>query len=228
MTPIMRRSTRKMTPVISRQQRATDQSDAVNNSPDRKAETRGRILNAASDLFRRYGVDGVGVDAIMDRAGLTHGGFYGHFASKEALVAEVFAYKLGQSADRWVEMAGQPGAFEQIVAQYLRPHHAEIGEGGCVLTTLGPDVARRREACSSATDAIRRMADALGKMLPKKQERPRALAALSTMVGAVVLARASSDAAFRRRDSASGPNRPVSPDNGGPRIPITDVRLDTI
>jgi TetR/AcrR family transcriptional repressor of nem operon len=95
-----------------------------------------------------------------------------------------------------VEMAGQPGAFAQIVAQYLQPHHAEIGEGGCVLTTLGPDVARRREACSSATDAIRRMADALGRMLPKKQEGPRALAALSTMVGAVVLARASSDAAF--------------------------------
>jgi TetR/AcrR family transcriptional repressor of nem operon len=164
--------------------------------PDRKAETRQRILNAASALFRRHGVDGVGVDAIMDRAGLTHGGFYGHFASKEALVAEVCAYELGQSAARWAEMAGQPDGFARIVAQYLRPQHAEIGDSGCVLTTLGPEVARRREACSRVTEAMRNMADTLALTLPARRSRPRALAALSTLVGAVVLARASSDPAL--------------------------------
>ena len=132
----------------------------------------------------------------MDRAGLTHGGFYGHFGSKEALVAEVCAQELGQAAARWAEIAGQPDGFARIVTHYLRPQHAEIGEGGCVLTTLGPEVARRREACSGATEAIRRMADTLARTLPAKRPRPRALAALSTLVGAVVLARASSDAAF--------------------------------
>lgn len=165
----------------------------MNHIPGRKAETRQRILKAAGALFRRHGVDGVGVDAIMDRAGLTHGGFYAHFASKEALVAEVCAHELGQSAARWAEMAGQSDAFARIVAQYLRPQHAEIGEGGCVLTTLGPEVARRREACSRVTEAIRSMADTLARTLPARQPRPRALAALSTLVGAVVLARASSD-----------------------------------
>jgi TetR/AcrR family transcriptional repressor of nem operon len=164
--------------------------------PDRKAETRQRILNAASAVFRRHGVDGVGVDAIMDRAGLTHGGFYGHFASKEALVAEVCAHELGQSAARWAEMAGQPDGFARIVAQYLRPQHAEIGDSGCVLTTLGPEVARRREACSRVTEAMRNMADTLALTLPARRSRPRALAALSTLVGAVVLARASSDPAL--------------------------------
>jgi TetR/AcrR family transcriptional regulator, transcriptional repressor for nem operon len=176
--------------------RTTAEGEAMNRIPDRKAETRQRILKAASALFRRHGVDGVGVDAIMDRAGLTHGGFYGHFASKEALVAEVCANELGQSASRWADIAGEPDAFARIVAHYLRPQHAEIGEGGCVLATLGPEVARRREACSRVTEAMRSMVDTLARTSPAKRSRARALAALSTLVGAVVLARASGDPAF--------------------------------
>jgi TetR/AcrR family transcriptional regulator, transcriptional repressor for nem operon len=210
--------------------RTIAEGGAMNTLGDRKAETRRRILNAAIALFRRHGVDAVGVDAIMDRAGLTHGGFYGHFTSKEALVAEVCADELGQSAARWAEMAGQSDAFARIVAQYLRPQHAEIGEGGCVLATLGPEVARRREACSRVTDAIRRMADALMGSLPARRSRPRALAALSTLVGAVVLARASSDAALaaeilqaaqaalspvKRKAVGPDPASPVEPDVAG-------------
>ena len=68
---------------------------------ERKAETRERILAAAGALFRSHGIDAVGVDAIMHQAGLTHGGFYAHFASKEALVAEVSAAALARSAARW-------------------------------------------------------------------------------------------------------------------------------
>ena len=71
----------------------------------RKAETRERILEAAGALFRTHGIDAVGVDAIMHGAGLTHGGFYAHFASKEALVAEVSAASLARSAARWERLS---------------------------------------------------------------------------------------------------------------------------
>ena len=77
---------------------------------ERKAETRERILAAAGTLFRSHGVDAVGVDAIMHEAGLTHGGFYAHFASKEALVAEMASAALARSAARWERISEEADA----------------------------------------------------------------------------------------------------------------------
>ena len=165
---------------------------------ERKAETRQRILDAAITLFRAHGIDAVGVDAIMHHAGLTHGGFYAHFASKEALVAEVAAASLARSASRWERISRQSSAeaaLEQIVGAYLDPAHVVTTDRGCILATLGPEVARRREVRPAMTDSIRRMADALTLCLPGRR-RQRALAALSGMVGAVVLARLSDDPEF--------------------------------
>ena len=163
---------------------------------ERKAETRERILAAAGELFRGHGIDAVGVDAIMHHAGLTHGGFYAHFASKEALVAEVSAAALARSAERW-ERIGQEAepatALARIVDSYLDPGHVASAERGCVLTTLGPEVARRRDARPAITASIRRMLDALARCLPRRR-RERALEMLSGMVGAVVLARLCDDA----------------------------------
>jgi TetR/AcrR family transcriptional repressor of nem operon len=162
---------------------------------ERKAETRERIMEAAGALFRSHGIDAVGVDAIMHQIGLTHGGFYAYFASKEALVAEVSAASLARSAARW-ERISQDGdhatALARIVDSYLDPAHVAASETGCVLTTLGPEMARRHESRGAITGSIRRMADALTRCLPGHR-RPLALAALSTMVGAVVLARLSDD-----------------------------------
>jgi len=158
---------------------------------DQKAETRQRIVDAAGRLFRQHGIDAVGVDAIMHAAGLTHGGFYGHFPSKEALVAEVAAASLARSAARWERIAGEDPpdeALRRIVGPYLDPAHVAEVERGCVLTTLGPEVARRPEARPAIAASVRAMADALGRCLPKG-DAAQALAALSTMVGAVVLAR---------------------------------------
>jgi TetR/AcrR family transcriptional regulator, transcriptional repressor for nem operon len=160
----------------------------------RKAETRARILEVAGALFSTHGIDAVGVDAIMHGAGLTHGGFYAHFASKEALVAEVSAASLARSAARWERLSqdsDRAAALAGIVDSYLDPTHIAASESGCVLTTLGPEMARRASR-SAITGSIRRMADALTRCLPGHRRR-RALAALSTMVGAVVLARLSDD-----------------------------------
>jgi TetR/AcrR family transcriptional repressor of nem operon len=158
---------------------------------EQKSETRQRIVEAAGRLFRQHGIDAVGVDAIMHAAGLTHGGFYGHFPSKEALVAEVASASLARSAGRWERISSDyPAdvALERIVGPYLDAAHVTEVERGCVLTTLGSEVARRPEARPGIAASVRVMADALGRCLPEGNEAP-ALAALATMVGAVVLAR---------------------------------------
>jgi TetR/AcrR family transcriptional repressor of nem operon len=162
---------------------------------ERTTETRERILHAAIALFRVNGIDAVGVDAIMHHAGMTHGGFYAHFASKEALVAEAAAASLARSAARWERISEEPdsaAALERIVVSYLDPAHVAAAEQGCVLTTLGPEVARRREVKPAITESVRRMADALARCLPGRR-REQALTVLSSMVGAVVLARLSDD-----------------------------------
>lgn len=162
---------------------------------ERKAETRQKILEAAGALFRKRGIDGVGVDAIMQAVGLTHGGFYAHFASKEALVAEVSVASLARSAARWERISQEHDgrtALATIVEAYLDPAHIAASEQGCMLTTLGPEVARRFASRPAITDSIRRMADALARCLPGRGRRD-ALATLSAMVGAVVLARLSDD-----------------------------------
>src|SRR6478736_399987 len=121
----------------------------MRTTSERKAETRDRILAAAGELFRGHGIDAVGVDAIMHEAGLTHGGFYAHFASKEALVAEVSAASLARGASRWerISQDNDPDtALARIVGSYLDPAHVAAAERGCVLTALGPEIARRPEA----------------------------------------------------------------------------------
>ena len=166
--------------------------------PERRAETRERILSAALALFRVHGVDAVGVDAIMHRAGLTHGGFYAYFPSKEALVAEAAAAALARSADRWEQCAGHPDAqvaLADIVNSYLDPAHVALADRGCVLTTMGPDVARRSAMRPAITASIRRMIQSLVRCVPG-HSRQRAVTALASMVGAVVLARLADDPAL--------------------------------
>ena len=162
---------------------------------ERKAETRERILAAAGELFRTHGIDAVGVDAVMHRAGLTHGGFYAYFASKEALVAEVSAAALARSAARWerISEAAEPAvALHRIVESYLDAEHVAAPAHGCVLATLGPEMARRDEVRTGITASIRRMLDVLARCLPTRR-RQRALTTLATLVGAVVLARLCDD-----------------------------------
>lgn len=164
----------------------------------RKADSRQRIIDAAGSLFRRYGIDGVGVDAVMHAAGLTHGGFYGHFPSKEALAAEVSAAALARSAACWERIShnGEPAeALRRIVGAYLDPAHLTAVESGCVLATLGPEMARRPEARAGIAGSVRAMLAALERCMPDAPPES-ANAALSAMVGAVVLARLTDDPAM--------------------------------
>ena len=198
-----------------RKRRATGSQEA------RGQDTRKRILTAAGDLFRKHGVDGVGVDAVMRQAGLTHGGFYLHFASKEALAAEVFQWMLTQAAANWdsISRSAEPdAALAQIVDHYLDPSRIASAHC-CPLATIGPDVARRSASRQAVAGALRGMLDALARVLPER--RRGALAGLSTMVGAVVLSRladdpllaqafltAASDSILPPRPAPSAPSNP--------------------
>jgi TetR/AcrR family transcriptional regulator, transcriptional repressor for nem operon len=165
----------------------------------RRAETRQRILAAASNLFREHGIDGIGVDAVMKEAGLTHGGFYLHFLSKEALAAEVSQFLLEKAACKWDRISRSPdreAALEAIVRDYLDPERLASAHC-CPLTTLGPDVARRPNSRQAVGHALGGMLEALSRCLPGRRQK-QGLAALATMVGAVVLARLADDPALSR------------------------------
>src|SRR5215217_3193333 len=109
------------------------------------AQNRERIIEAAARLFRERGFDGIGVAELMKFAGLTHGGFYGHFASKEDLMAQASTHALNRVQDHWEKFAeresGQPLAALQ--ASYLSPQHRDNPGKGCLMAALGADAARQ-------------------------------------------------------------------------------------
>lgn len=183
-------------------------TSVMQNSPAKKAggvrverreETRRRIVEAAGRLFRLHGIDGVGVDAIMREAGLTHGGFYVHFPSKEALAAEVCVQALARSAERWQSLADTPDARRALVEAYVSPERVMSRDGGCVLPTLGGELARRPGQHVALASSIRAMADALAHGRDGAGEGDRSLADLSCLVGAVMLARLAGETALAER-----------------------------
>jgi len=165
-------------------------------SKDHKAETRERIVRNASVRLRERGAEGIGVADLMKEAGLTHGGFYAHFESKDALIDEAFAFALSQIAARWRKRAenAPPGeGLEAIVNGYLTEKHRDDVGHGCVLPALGAEIARgdaksRRQFVGVLDDMIEAVAAQIA--LPPKAARRRAIAIISTMMGSMILARA--------------------------------------
>ncbi|QEL15085.1 TetR/AcrR family transcriptional regulator [Limnoglobus roseus] len=160
-------------------------------------ENREAILAAASRLFRESGFEGVGVDAVTRAAGLTHGGFYGHFASKDELVAEVCERALAKSLERWTALAQKGASLAPIVSHYLSAKHRDNPGEGCAMSALGTEAGRGSERVRRAfTAGVRPL---LGVLTANSQEntesgrREDGLAMLATLVGAVVMARAVDD-----------------------------------
>ncbi|GJD33094.1 hypothetical protein PMNALOAF_4375 [Methylobacterium adhaesivum] len=151
---------------------------------------RERVVEVAAALFRERGLNGVGVADIMAAAGLTHGGFYGQFANKDALAVEAFDAAL--SEDR-------RGDVDTILANYLSLAHVQTPGKGCPLAALANDVSREglgSPVRTRFTHGVERLASILANLTPKasrERRRQKSLATLSTLVGAVVLARAVND-----------------------------------
>jgi TetR/AcrR family transcriptional repressor of nem operon len=167
----------------------------VRVSREQSIENRQRILEVAGRLFREKGFEGVGVDGIMHEAGLTHGGFYGHFASKADLAAEACTEAVGRSTDKWEALTGGPpeAVLAEIVRSYLSKRHRDDPGSGCVIATLGGEVARRSDAVrANVTEGVRAQLGLLEKVATGRssaERREKAVATMSGLVGAMVMAR---------------------------------------
>ncbi|WP_370880059.1 TetR/AcrR family transcriptional regulator [Labrys monachus] len=164
-------------------------------SRDQVAENRQRILDAAAQLFRERGFEGVTVAQIMKAAGLTHGAFYGHFASKDELIAQAFAHVLCPGGE------GAPAVGIADYAEgYLSAGHRDRPGAGCLFAALGTEAVRgAAPARHTLTQAIERRIEDFSRTAPGETPEARrraAIASWSAMVGAVVLSRIADDPAL--------------------------------
>ncbi|HEX4327189.1 MAG TPA: TetR/AcrR family transcriptional regulator [Burkholderiales bacterium] len=173
-------------------------------SREQCAENRERILAMASGLFRERGFDGVGIADIMNAAGLTHGGFYRHFASKDDLAAQTCQLAMEGTAEKWSSLLdSQPQApLQALLAHYLSEAHRDGLARGCMFAALSGDAARQEHGVRKAFgDGLDVLLDMLGKTMPERSRQARrrkAIAAMAEMVGAVILARAVDDPALSK------------------------------
>ncbi len=171
-------------------------------SREQAAQNRERILDAAARLFRERGFEGIGVADTMKAAGLTHGGFYGHFSSKEDLIAQACARAFSRSHQRWSRRAGSTpdDPLSSIIRSYLTPRHRDDPGTGCALAALGSDMARHGPGVRRAvTEGLRSAFNLLSGLVPGKSEAARRQKAISTyasLVGAMIMARAVGDPAL--------------------------------
>jgi AcrR family transcriptional regulator len=181
----------------------------MNMPLSRKEATHERIVDVAARAIRRKGYAGAGVAEVMKEAGLTHGGFYAHFGSREAMLAEAAdragAQSVASLAD--VAAAAPPGqALHALVQAYLSQTHLENAELGCPLAALGSETPRQApEVRQAATRRMKEMIDLVARQSPdwgQPGAHEHALVTLATMVGALILARAVDDA--RLADAVRG------------------------
>ena len=172
-----------------------------NTKPNARAAakdvTHERIVSVAARAIRRSGYDGTGVVDIMKEAGLTHGAFYAHFSSREAMLAEAAGRACAQSAAAAAEVVGSvpPGkALASMLGAYLSREHLEHADTGCPLAALGSETSRQApEVRRVATRHIKEMIDLVARQLPdwgQPGAHERALVTVAAMVGALLLARA--------------------------------------
>ena len=172
-------------------------------SKEHKLETHARIVKKASVRLGEKGAHGVGVADLMKDAGLTHGGFYAHFDSREALVIEAFTHAMDRSTERWRKLAEQTPPDKRlamVVDSYLTPVHRDDPGHGCAIPTLGAEIARESPRTRKAFAAkLEQMIDMLAAQVPngsRKAARKQAMAVIATMMGTLVLARVAGNGEF--------------------------------
>jgi TetR/AcrR family transcriptional repressor of nem operon len=167
-------------------------------SKEAAAANRARVLDAAARLFREKGVDGIAVADLMKTAGLTHGGFYNHFESKEELATAAFRTAFADALARVARNAEQAGTrgrdkvFAHYVERYLARETRDRPGVSCPMATLGTDAARHGpELRAEFADGVRRYIDSFTELMPcDGDRRGQAIAVLSALIGALTLSRA--------------------------------------
>jgi len=198
-------------------------------SKEHKQETHTRIVKKAAVLLREKGAHGVGVADLMKEAGLTHGGFYAHFDSREALVIEAFAYAMDRATERWRQIAAQTPPDKRlatIVDSYLTAVHRDDPGHGCTVPALGAEIVREspktRKAFAAKLDQMLDMiAEQIGDV-PRKTARKQAMAMLATMAGTLLLARIAGNGELSNEILAAG--REASLGQAAPAKPAATKR----
>jgi len=167
-------------------------------------ENRQTVINTASRLFRQHGFDGIGLKDLMKEAGLTQGAFYKQFESKEDLAAQASDRALESASQRWsAEAAKHPhDPLGAVIALFLSEGHCQEKMDGCPIVALGSDAARQgSEVKASFQAGILAHLEVLGRMMGgtgDKEAKGKAIAVLSTLVGAVTLSRMVNDPGLSR------------------------------
>ncbi|MDE1897166.1 MAG: TetR/AcrR family transcriptional regulator [Rhodospirillales bacterium] len=178
-----------------------------------KEQTRQRIIETAAQKFRKDGVAATGIAGLMAEAGLTHGGFYAHFTSKEDLVRAALEAALDQTtASRQQALASaQPGteSLEALIRFYLRPAHRDTPEQGCAAAALISEIARHEpETRAAFTARLRGLLEQFASVFPPEADpearRRAAIGLFGTLLGCLQMARAVDDPVFSDQILASG------------------------
>lgn len=177
-------------------------------SKEHKAETRQQILIQAARHFLQDGIAGTAIAGLMAEAGLTHGGFYAHFASKDDLVAATIASGFGHTRAALAKAAAS-GGLAAVIRLYLSPRHRDMPAKGCIAATLSPEIARLPDAVranftTEVTALLQLIADLLPVSWRQKRRQETAIAILTGMMGSLQLARAVNDRALSDRLLALG------------------------
>ena len=168
-------------------------------SRQKAAENRERIIEAAGALFREKGFDRVGVADIMKAADLTHGGFYGHFESKDDLTAQASERAMARAATNWGKIVADApnNPYAALLKHYLSGRHRDDPGQGCAFAALSGDAARCGTPVRTAfAEGLERLIDIVAKTVPSRSKtvrRRRAVAAVAELVGALILSRAVED-----------------------------------
>lgn len=167
----------------------------MRKSREEAAQTRQRIVTAAAGEFRQHGIVATGLTELMNAAGLTHGGFYKHFESKDQLITEACAEAVQTVIGEKLTAAAQQGS--GVVAAYLSKNHRDDPATGCPLSAIGSELSRSNEqtrdvATAGFLELVETMAGQYTNLKPAAARR-RALVAVSTMIGALTMSRIVTD-----------------------------------
>jgi len=168
----------------------------MRKSREEAADTRARIIRKASKEFNQHGIAGTGLADVMKSAGLTHGGFYKHFQSKDELVAEALEEALEKSF-RGMEHVADEGAIAEVINEYLSPVHRDDFDNACPLPALGTELWRAGgKTRQKASQGVLRFVSIVEKHLkgiPAKERNSRAHAIVAALVGSMMLSRIVTD-----------------------------------
>ncbi len=168
-------------------------------SEDHKAQTHQRIIDEASERFRRDGVGATGLQPLMKALGLTHGGFYAHFKSKDDLVEQALRAAAAKLSEVSTEVFAGDNPLPRFIEGYLSAAHRANPGQGCPLPTLSSELGQRGQASSTTDEVVRERLAMIESALPGPDASEQSIAMLSSLVGALMLSRSVADPALSDR-----------------------------